>query len=292
MLDGKINLIWLRTFEAAARHLNFTDASVELGLTQTAVSLHIRSLESKLGRKLFLRRARHLKLTEIGQAYVPTVRQALADINLVTTSLFGPMTTNMITVRAPISTSTLWLAPRLPLFRQEFPEIDLRLVSSIWTESAHQEDVDVEIRLGRGDWPDAQSEKLSDESIVPICSRAHYKTITGVEDFLRGPLIHILGHEGNWPQYFAAQGLSTPVHMPQYYIDTTTAAMALVAANGGFATVIERLVHSRITGTAEFVIAGPPISFSQSHYLMHPTSKQATPPEVEIFENWLRRQFS
>jgi LysR family glycine cleavage system transcriptional activator len=292
MLDRQINLTWLRTFEAAARHLNFTEASTELGLTQTAVSLHIRSLEDRLGCKLFQRRARHLTLTEIGQAYVPTVRQALADINLVTTSLFGPMTTNMITIRAPISTAALWLAPRLPLFRQKFPEIDLRLVSSIWMESAHQENIDVEIRLGRGDWIDAQSEKLSDEFIVPICSRSQHEGITGADDFLGGPLIHILGHEGNWEQYFAAHGLSTPAHAPQYFIDTTTAAMTLVAAGGGFATVMERLVHSQSAGTAEFMTAGPPIPFPQSHYLMRPKPKQASRPVVEIFENWLRGQFA
>ena len=147
MLGKHINLTWLRTFEAAARHLNFTETAAELGLTQTAVSLHIRSLESRLGNRLFHRRARHLSLTEIGQAYVTTVRQSLSDISLTTASLFGTTTSRMVTLKAPISTCALWLAPRLPKFRAVHPDIELRLVSYIWTDTTGFDDVDVELRV-------------------------------------------------------------------------------------------------------------------------------------------------
>ena len=67
-MKQNLNLNWLRTFEAAARHLSFTVASHELGLTQTAVSQHIKGLETKLGQNLFIRRAKSLQLTDIGQA--------------------------------------------------------------------------------------------------------------------------------------------------------------------------------------------------------------------------------
>ena len=43
-MHHNLNLNWLRTFEAAARHLSFTAASKELGLTQSAVSLQVKSL--------------------------------------------------------------------------------------------------------------------------------------------------------------------------------------------------------------------------------------------------------
>jgi len=111
VFEKQINLNWLRTFEAAARHLNFTETATELGLTQTAVSLHIRSLEDRLGSRLFHRRARHLSLTEVGQAYVSTVRQSLSDVSLVTASLFRSTSNQLITLMAPISISALWLAP-------------------------------------------------------------------------------------------------------------------------------------------------------------------------------------
>lgn len=46
------HLSFLRSFEAAARHLSFTSAADELNCTQAAVSNHVRSLEDYLGRPL------------------------------------------------------------------------------------------------------------------------------------------------------------------------------------------------------------------------------------------------
>src|SRR5512136_271357 len=61
----------IRSFECSARHLSFTLAANELGYTQAAVSNHVRALEHYLGRKLFIRYPRSLKLTEMGEAFLP-----------------------------------------------------------------------------------------------------------------------------------------------------------------------------------------------------------------------------
>ena len=53
----------LRAFEAAARHLSFTNAASELNVTQTAISHQIRRLEQELGVHLFVRQNRALTLT-------------------------------------------------------------------------------------------------------------------------------------------------------------------------------------------------------------------------------------
>ncbi len=292
MLDKHINLTWLRTFEAAARHLNFTETAAELGLTQTAVSLHIRSLEERLGNRLFHRRARYLSLTEIGQAYVPTVRQSLSDISLATTSLFGSATSRMITLKAPISTSALWLAPRLPKFKDLHPDIAFRLVSNIWTDATGFDDVDVELRVGRGDWTDTPSEKLSDEDIVPICSINQRHNAPKLSDLLKGPLIRILGQEADWGRYFAAHDLVMPTDVPEYFVDTMTAAIELAATGGGYAVIIKRLVDMANAAHPRVLIAGDPIPIPNGHYLMRPRSKRSKRPEVLLFENWLREEFS
>ncbi|MCX7319768.1 MAG: LysR family transcriptional regulator, partial [Hyphomicrobiales bacterium] len=61
----------LRAFEAAARHLSFTQAAVELNVTQTAISHQIKRLEDELGVKLFIRQNRTLSLTDQGRDYLP-----------------------------------------------------------------------------------------------------------------------------------------------------------------------------------------------------------------------------
>lgn len=291
MPSNQISLTWLRSFEAAARHLNFTSASVELGLTQAAVSLHIRSLEQQLQHKLFVRRARHLSLTELGQAYCSTVRQALADIDMASANLFGSMATKTVTIKAPISTASLWLAPRLPSFKKDHPTINLRLVTNIWTETTNLEEIDVELRLGRGNWTDALSDKLSDETIVPICAKGRKNSAKQVQDLLSGPFVHILGHEGHWERYLSAYDCTKPQDAPQYLVDTTISALQLVASGGGYALVFSRLVNTE-NGLASGVrFAGKPLPHPDAHFLMQPVSKKAVRPEVEIFVDWLRKQF-
>ena len=78
-MAGLPPLTWLRAVEAAARHLSFTQAAAELNLTQSAVSQHVRSLESALGFALFVRRTRALQLTEGGSNYLPVVQEAFEN---------------------------------------------------------------------------------------------------------------------------------------------------------------------------------------------------------------------
>ena len=59
----------LRTFEAAARHLSFTRAAQELGVTQTAVSHQIKILEARLKTSLFQRVNNSLGLTRKGGGF-------------------------------------------------------------------------------------------------------------------------------------------------------------------------------------------------------------------------------
>jgi LysR family transcriptional regulator, glycine cleavage system transcriptional activator len=292
MFEKQINLTWLRTFDVAARHLNFTEAATELGLTQTAVSLHIRSLEDRLGSRLFQRKARHLSLTNIGQAYLPTVRQSLSDISIVTASLFGSTTSRMITLMAPVSTSALWLAPRLPKFREANPDIELRLVSSIWTDSTGFDDVDIELRVGRGDWIDTPSEKLSDETIVPICGFGLNRATHKPNDILKGPLIHVLGQEADWGRYFAAQKIAAPEKVSEYFVDTMMAAIELAATGAGYAVIMKQLIDMANATNVRIAIAGAEVPISNAYYLMRPQSKRSKRPEVQLFENWLFEEFS
>lgn len=280
------NPIWLRTFEAAARHLNFTKAGRELGLTQTAVSLHIRALEGNLGAKLFTRAARRLELTELGQSYALTVRRALSDISLSTNALFGGDSRQALTIRAAISTATYWIAAELPAFNALYPDIPVRLVSNIWADSAKVDDVDVEIRLGYGDWPGLRAEKLCDETLVPVCRAGAPKP--DLDALRSGLLIHILGYEDNWARYFESQDLPPAQHPPRYSVDTTVAALQLVMGGAGYATILNRFAQNAIARGAPLQIAGPAIPFAQSHYLIHGEERSPQSPSARLFVAWLR----
>lgn len=76
----------LRSFEAAARHLSFTRAADELGVTPGAVSQQVKSLEGALGVTLFRRLPRSLVLTDEGEAYLPAIESAFDIISKATES--------------------------------------------------------------------------------------------------------------------------------------------------------------------------------------------------------------
>ncbi len=173
-------MVWLRAFEAAVRLGSFTAAAGELGLTQAVVSYQIRSLEGTLGFALFIRRAHTLELTEMGRAYIPAVRKAIEDLAFSTQGLFGPSARRPVSLRVPVSTAVLWLAPRLATFRAAHPKISLRLVLAIWADAIAEEAVDIDIRLGEGDWSGQRAELLSEETAA---------------DLHRHDLVHILGFQ-------------------------------------------------------------------------------------------------
>lgn len=286
------NLIWLRSFDSAARHMSFTAAAAELGITQTALSLHVRSLEAQLGCPLFFRAARNLSLTEVGQAYAFSVRRALGDIDLSTSSLFGANQTQELVVRVPISTAALFLAHRLPVFSRAHPNFSIRLVSNIWAESAGRENVDVELRLGKGEWSDVPFRKISQERIVPIASSKTERVKAPASDLLHMPQIQILGFQNMWQRYFSALGLEYPAPSSSLTVDTTIAAVDIAAAGGGYAVVLERFANTAIETGRSIAIVGDAIPIEQSHFLIGGQKSKANDPARQVFENWLEEIFA
>ncbi|WP_291730483.1 LysR substrate-binding domain-containing protein [Leisingera sp. F5] len=283
------NLAWLRSFESAAQHLSFTVAAQELGLTQTAVSLHVRSLEAELGCKLFTRAARRLALTEMGKAYAYSLRQALGDMAFSTASLFGAETGQMLTVRVQMSTAGLWLAPRLPEFAKRHPGISVRLVSNIWARSEAPEQVDVELRFGSGGWDGVATRKISAERLVPVCAAGGGRLTP--EKLRQGPLVQILGFEDMLLRYLNAHGLVPPGDAAQFAVDTTVAALEIVAAGGGYAVVLERFALTAIGTGKRIEIAGDPVPVDQAHYLLGVAAPAEQDAGKQLFEAWLEEIF-
>src|SRR6266702_737017 len=91
----------LRAFEAAARHLSFTDAAAELNVTQTAISHQVRRLEEQLG------------------------------LRLATDRLLRPDGKTVLTVSCLPSLAAKWLVPRLAAFQQGHPDIEVRIATSM-----------------------------------------------------------------------------------------------------------------------------------------------------------------
>ena len=286
------NLLWLRSFEAASRLGSFTAAGAELGLTQAAVSNHISALETQLGHILFERTTRKVELTESGRAYLQPVRKALLDLAVSTEGLFGSRTTGTVTIRAPISEAVLIIAPALAGFQREHPDIRIRLLSAIWADTVLATGIDIEIRLGTGNWPGCLAEPLETEYVVPVCHPELAETLKSPRDLCRHPLIHILGFDDHWPRFLEALNLKAPGNARAATVDTSLAAVELAAARGGVTLLLERIA-TRLEENGRLAIPfDTKIPSGQSHYLIHRDKAPRLSPAARLTENWLRSLFS
>jgi DNA-binding transcriptional LysR family regulator len=186
----------LRVFIAVAHHLSFTRAADALGVTASAASLQIRSLEEYLGRALFRRNGREVRLTDEGAALLPRVRQALEQLERAVDDARRDRTAGPLRVSLLASFLQQWLLPRLERFRLAFPEIDLHLHTSDKLVDFVREDFHLAVRFGKGVYPNLHSEKLLGEWVLPVCTPALYERfgpLRAADDLRRYPLLHSVG---------------------------------------------------------------------------------------------------
>ena len=160
----------LRFFESAARLGSFKEAAQELCVSRSAVSHQVKTLEQQLGVKLFLRKASAVRLTMLGHAYYPIVRDAFDRISEGTDLLVAPTDHNIITIQVYSTFAIRWLIPRLPLLKQQHPEIRVRLHTSQTDVDFEYDDVDLCVKIGGPDTADLHYDFLFSSRVFPVCS--------------------------------------------------------------------------------------------------------------------------
>jgi LysR family glycine cleavage system transcriptional activator len=218
----------LRTFEAAARHLSFTQAAAELFVTQSAVSRQIRALEDDLGAPLFERRHRALALTPAGESLRSATLEVLDRLRETVRRLRRPGARRTFTVTTSVGFASLWLVPRLPRFTAAHPDVDVRISAVNRMVDLDREDIDVAVRFGPRDR--AQGTPLFGETVLPVCAPAlaqdPRRPLREPADLARHVLLVTMapgaGVAGlEWPMWLEAVGLAQlepagRLHFSQY----------------------------------------------------------------------------
>src|SRR5215472_18381557 len=160
MAKSHLPLNALRAFEAAARHLSFTRAGLELRVTQAAVSHLVKSLEATLGVLLFRRVPRGLALTDEGEALLPSVADAFGRMRAAMETFEDGHIREVVTVGVVGTFARGWLLPRLRDFRDKHPYVDLRLLTNNNRVDMAGDGLDYAIRFGDGSWQGADATRL------------------------------------------------------------------------------------------------------------------------------------
>jgi LysR family glycine cleavage system transcriptional activator len=281
----------LRAFEAAARHLSFTNAAAELNVTQTAISHQIRRLEEELGIRLFIRQNRTLALTPEARDYLPGIRAAFNDLRLATDRVLRKDNDHVLTVSTLASLAAKWLLPRLSAFQEAHPGIDVRITTSTALVDFRSGDVDAAIRYGRGQWSGLRADWLMADQLFPVCSPALLtgdKPLRSPEDLANCTLLHTSSiYDDDWRLWLTAAGLPANISkQPGLTFDlilvTVQAALDGIGVAMGRTSYVEAdIAKGRLV--VPFKIALPA---DAGFYLVSPQAR-ADSPKLRAFRQWL-----
>jgi len=200
----------LRAFEVSARHLSFTRAAGELNLTPTAVSQHVKNLESRFRMVLFRRLPRGLALTEEGQALLPVLAESFERIGGTLATLREARPREVLALGVVATFAIGWLLPRLQGFQQAHPYIDLRLSTHNNRVDLAAEGLDAAVRFGDGHWHGTEALPLMRAPLAPVCAPALATRIRTPRDLGRETLLRSYRAD-EWQTWFRAAGVEPPV---------------------------------------------------------------------------------
>jgi len=160
----------LQAFEAAGRHLSFTEAARDLNVTPGAISQQIRLLEEFLEIKLFKRMNRLIILTDAGQLFLPMISAGFEQFSEAVNLVRQKRSDGPLTITSAPSFVSKWLIPRLARFKSLHPNIDVRIDTSDRLVDFKHEDIDVGIRFGNGVYPELDTVFLFSFDLIPVCS--------------------------------------------------------------------------------------------------------------------------
>ncbi|WP_428627079.1 LysR substrate-binding domain-containing protein [Sphingopyxis sp.] len=200
----------LRAFDAAARHLNFTRAGIELHVSQGAVSHQVAQLERRLGTRLFHRLPRGLALTDEGQALVPVVADAFDRVSATLDQYAGGHFREALKVGVVGTFATGWLLPRLDAFARAHPAIDLRISTNNNRADLAGEALDYAIRFGDGAWHGTHAEPLFAAPLAPLCTPAIAARLKTPADLIPERLLRSYRAD-EWALWFGVAGVPAPV---------------------------------------------------------------------------------
>lgn len=281
---------WVRTFEAAARLLNFSAAARELHMTQSAVSQQIKLLEHHLGDELFIRKHKKITLTNSGLAYLPVVQTTLNDLQRKTADIFSPVGKGRLVLQVNYAFSYLWLSNNLYKFCARYPGIRLQLFHSNWASDFSESSHDLAIINGNGKWSGLNLEPLIKAEVQPLCSVKIAQLISQPKDLLSLSLIEVVGASHSWEQWFEQFDINLdPSQVICHKVDTILAASMMAESGLGVMLSYPDLFAKQYKEGKLSAPFDEKMPTSDNYFLAfpegRPLSKSAT-----VFRDWLREE--
>ncbi|WP_260703696.1 LysR family transcriptional regulator [Edaphobacter flagellatus] len=279
----------LQSFESVARHGSVSRASVELNLTQSAVSRQIHQLEGLLDVALFERVRQRMVITDAGRLYLKDVNRVLVDLKSSTSRVMAcGGNANLLNLAVLPTFATQWLVPRLSGFLQRYPDVTVNFSTRSTQFDFEAEPFDAAIHYGSPNWPGAVAYHLMDEETVPVCSpkfeTAH--RIRKPADLTHAVLLHQSTRTEAWSEWFKLMGInnSHPLRGPRFEQFGLIAQAAVCGL--GVALLPKLLIEDELTSGKLSLLFTYPIRSTNSYYVVAPEAK-ASAPLTASFIQWM-----
>ncbi|MGY5392149.1 DNA-binding transcriptional regulator DsdC [Acinetobacter sp. NigerLNRRAM0016] len=287
----------LYTFEVAARHQSFALAADELCLTPSAVSHQINQLEKELQLQLFLRLHRKVELTSEGQRLFIALQSSLEHLNHELNAIQNQALAGSLTIYARPSITQCWLIPRLQDFMQQYPLIELSILTGNDTVNFQRTGIDLALYFDHQPAANLNNQYLMDEQIIPVCSPAYAKKMNLIGHVPQLQDCTLLHDSQAWNNGTGTEEWQSWAHHFGVDLDTSKGMqfdrsdLAVLAAKQhlGICMGRKRLVQSELE-RGELITPFPEMLMAcEQHYYLASAQGRLL-PKVEVFVTWLKAQ--
>lgn len=281
----------IRVFEAAARLGSLKAAAVEMGLSPSAVSRHIATLEDTLGAKLFVRGIRNVTLTARGESYAHRLHEAFRIIETATGEAavhtrIRQSRSSVITLSGEATFISLWLVDRLEEFRKLHPELEFEVSTSFDNDIG---DADIFVFSELENHNDPSFKPLLPLTVLPVCAPsllAGERPIRTVRDLVEQRLLHE-GTTAWWEEWLVREGVSasTAVRSGVTYHDPLL--ILREAAKGGGVALADTIMVEDLLRRGDLVAPLPNRHRVNAGYYLRQRVGAGSKPGIKQFRDWL-----
>ena len=280
----------LIAFEAAARQHSFKLAAQTLHITPSAVSQQIKQLEQHLNIPLFIRLTRSVELSEYGKAYLPVAQQTLTTYRNCHDNFIYQVSNPTLRISMIPFVAYEIVIPALQEFKALYPNIELRIETSMSLVDFEREPVDAAIRFGDGNWPELEAYTISPCHCALVASPQYIKDnpVDNIKDLSGHTLIYMQGSMNDWQRTTEFLNGSSIEHNTKLVVDSYLSAMR--AAEEGLGIAIGQLpLISTWLESGRLVALNEPVLIPEEYYFVFPQNSFKKELLLDFYQ-WLEKK--
>jgi LysR family glycine cleavage system transcriptional activator len=283
----------LKAFESAGQTGSFTQAGIQLNVTQSAVSRQVKLLEDLLGKQLLERKHHQLILTEAGRLLLPVLRQSFDQIDFVLRGIKEQQTLNQLTINVPPTFAHRWLIPRLSKLKNQYPKLDLTITTQGRDTLSSSSDQHCVIRFGDGQWDDLESEMLLQECHIPVCSPTLLASLPSLKQSLdHTTILYVLKDKKRfqtWKHWLMAANIDKLSNNRSIEFDTLNLAVRSAMFNLGVTMADKNMITHELSKGYLVQLMETELMGTQSYWLVNRVG-QSEQANIAIFRQWLKQE--